>query len=63
VLSGPNGFATGLLAVVSGQASDRLVTSSLHSGTTYTLRVQAMRTTTLGAFVVGESEALTYAAP
>ena len=54
---------TTVLAVVSDQATAELATDALHPGTTYTLRVQAVRATPLGSFVVGESQVATYTVP
>ncbi len=54
---------TTVLAVVSDQATAELRTDALHPGTTYTLRVQAVRATPLGSFVVGESQVATYTVP
>jgi hypothetical protein len=50
-------------AVISDQATDRAVVEGLVPGTTYYVRLQAIRSTALGAFVVAESEVLTYIAP
>ena len=60
---GIGGSPTTVLAVVSGQSTTELRTDALHPGTTYSLRVQAVRATTLGSFVVGESDVATYAMP
>ena len=51
------------LTIVSDQATDSLETDALHSGTTYQLRVQAVRTTTLGGFVLGETNTVTFTVP
>ena len=60
---GLDGSPTTVLAVVSDQATAELRTDALHPGTTYTLRVQAVRATPLGSFVVGESQVATYTVP
>ena len=39
------------------------MTAGLHSGETYTIRVDALRTTTLGGFIVARSETATYTVP
>jgi hypothetical protein len=39
------------------------VTDALHPGTTYAIRVQAMRTTTLESFVVGQTAVITHTPP
>ncbi|HSM38361.1 MAG TPA: fibronectin type III domain-containing protein, partial [Candidatus Limnocylindrales bacterium] len=50
---------------VEGQASNRAVLSAdqLKPGKTYYIRVQAIRSTALGAFVVAQSTVKTYAVP
>jgi hypothetical protein len=63
VMYGTGALPNTLLAVVSGQASTELLTDALHAGTTYALRVQAVRVTTLGSFVVAESDVATYMVP
>ncbi len=50
-------------AVISDQAADRVVVPGLVSGTTYHVRLQAIRATAIGAFVVAETDVLTYIAP
>ena len=52
-----------LLSTVTDPAATELETAALHPGTTYVLRVQAVHTTTLGHFVLGESEVLTFTVP
>ncbi|MGH2446448.1 MAG: hypothetical protein ACRDGD_10500 [Candidatus Limnocylindria bacterium] len=52
-----------VLSVVSDQSGSELQTDALHPGTTYALRVQAMRTTTLGSFLVAETSVATYVVP
>ena len=60
---GIGGSPTTVLAVVSDQSTTELLTDALHPDTTYTLRVEALRATTLGSFVVGASEVATYTVP
>lgn len=57
------GSPTTVLAVVSDQATNHLDTDALEPGTTYQLRVQAVRVTTLGSFVLGQTDQLSYAVP
>jgi hypothetical protein len=57
------GTPTTVLAVVSGRETTELLTDALHAGTTYQVRVQAIRTTTLGSFVAGETEIASYVTP
>jgi hypothetical protein len=56
VLYGTGGSASSLLATVSNPAQAELVTDALAAGVTYTVRVEAVRVTTLGTFVTGRSE-------
>jgi hypothetical protein len=60
---GTAGFPNTVLAIVSGRETTELLTDALHAGTAYQLRIQAVRATTLGAFVVGETEISSYAVP
>lgn len=62
VLAGSSGPSS-VIAVISAPDAAELVTGALHPGTTYQLRVEAVRTTTLGSFVVGTSEVLTVSVP
>jgi len=57
------GVANTVLAVVSGQPTDTVVTSNLQPGTTYAIRVEAIRTTTLASFVIGSSQTVLYTVP
>lgn len=57
------GTPSTVLAIVSGRDTTELLTDGLHAGTGYQLRVQAVRATTLGAFVVGETEVAGYVVP
>jgi hypothetical protein len=63
VLFGTGGAASTVLAVVSGQSTTQTETDALHPDTAYVLRVQAVRATTLGSFVVAESSLASYTAP
>ena len=63
VLFGTGGSASTVLAVVSGQHTTKMETDALHPDTAYVLRVQAVRVTTLGSFVVAESEVGDYSFP
>jgi hypothetical protein len=60
---GTDGAPSTVLAIVSGQSTTELLTDALHAGVGYQLRVQAVRATTLGAFVVGETEVTGYVPP
>ena len=60
---GTAGSPNTVLAIVSGRDRTELLTDALHAGIGYQLRVQAVRATTLGAFVVGETEISTYVVP
>ena len=63
ILYGTGGFANTLLTTVSARERTELETGALHPGASYTLRVQAVRTTTLGHFVVGETAIVTHLVP
>ena len=63
ILAGPNGASPDTLTVVSDQAASSLETDALRSGATYELRVQAVRSTTLGSFILGETDTVTFAVP
>jgi hypothetical protein len=64
VLVGPIGTTpTSTLTVVSEQATSELETRGLRPGTSYAIQVVAMRSTTLGSFVVARSEIATYTVP
>lgn len=64
VLVGPEGAAPATtLTVVSGQSTTELETAGLHAGASYAVRVEAVRTTTLGGFVVARTEASSYTVP
>lgn len=63
LMFGTGGVPNTLLAVVSAQTTTELLTDALHLGTTYVLRVQAVRATTLGSFIVAESDVVDYTVP
>ncbi len=63
ILYGTGSSPTTVLGVVSSQQNTQLETDALHPDTTYVLRVEAVRATTLGSFVAGQSEVMTYSAP
>ena len=64
VLVGPAGTApTTALTIVSDRATTALETSGLHAGSTYAVRVEAVRTSTLGGFVVARTAIATYTVP
>ena len=50
-------------AAIGDQGSDHVVVSGPVSGTTYFVRLQAIRATSLGAFVVAQTDVLAYTAP
>ena len=63
ILAGSGGGALDTLAIESDQSTGSLETDALRSGTTYQLEVQAVRTTTLGSFVLGETDVVSFTAP
>lgn len=63
ILHGTGGVAGTLLTSVSDPEVTELETTQLRPGVTYTLRVQAVQTTTLGRFTLGESDPLTISVP
>jgi hypothetical protein len=63
VLQGTGGVANTVLTTISDPGRTELETTALHPGAWYTLRVQAVRTTTLGHFVVGETAPVSYLVP
>jgi len=63
ILAGSGGAALDTLAIVSDQSTGSLKTDALHAGTTYQLEVQAVRTTTLGSFVLGETDTVSFTVP
>jgi hypothetical protein len=58
-----SGVPRSMLAVVDDIATTEATVDALHPGMTYALKVQAIRVTTLGSFVVGESETIVYTVP
>lgn len=60
---GIGGPPSTVLTVVSDQATSEIETAALHPGMTYRLRVTVVRDTTLGSFMVGQSEEAAYTAP
>ena len=64
VLIGPGGSApSSTLSVISSQDVTEHETVGLHPGETYAVRVDAVRTTTLGSFTVASTETATYTVP
>lgn len=64
VLFGIGGGAPStVLTIVADQATGSVETDALHPGTTYRLRVEAVRDTTLGSFVVGRTAVASYTVP
>jgi hypothetical protein len=63
ILAGPNGATPDTLTVVSDQAASSLETDALRAGATYQLRVQAVRSTTLGSFILGETDSVMFTVP
>ena len=63
ILAGPNGATPDTLTVVSDQAASSIETDALRSGVTYQLRVQAVRSTTLGSFILGETDPVVFTVP
>ncbi len=57
------GSPSNALTSIGDQDASELETHGLHSGVTYTIRVDALRTTTLGGFVVARTETVTYTVP
>ena len=54
---------TSTLTVLSDQSTTELETLGLHPGGSYAIQVTAMRSTTLGSFLVARSEIATYTVP
>ena len=63
VLFSIGGGPSSVLSVVSSKAARSIDTTALHSGTAYQLRVQAVRTTLQGSFVLGQTSTVGYTAP
>jgi hypothetical protein len=62
VLAGATGTLD-TLTVVSDRATDTVVTDALRSGVTYQLLVEAVRSTTLGSFVLGQTDTVSFTVP
>jgi hypothetical protein len=62
VLAG-SGLTLDTLAVVSDKAAASLETDALRSGATYQLRVEAVRSTNLGSFVLGQTDTVSFTVP
>ena len=63
ILFGSSAPPTTELRVISDQDAASAETDALQPGATYQLRVEAVRVTTLGSFVAGETSVATYAVP
>lgn len=64
VLTGPaGGTPSETLTVVSDQGTTEIETMALRSGSGYVLQVEAVRSTTVGEFVVARTAVASYAAP
>ncbi|HUF06032.1 MAG TPA: hypothetical protein VMP86_01455 [Candidatus Binatia bacterium] len=63
VLHGANRLPTTVLSAIFDPDETTLATDALHAGLTYQLRVRAVRITTLGMIVIGESETVSYTVP
>ena len=63
VLYGTGGSASTLLATVDDRTVTELVTGALAAGMTYTIRVEAVRVTTLGTYVAGRTEPVVVTLP
>ena len=64
LLIGSGGSApSSTLTVISDQDMTELETMSLHAGESYAIRIDAVRTTTLGSFVVARTETASYSPP
>jgi hypothetical protein len=51
------------LTVISDQTSSELETTGLHPGQSYAIMIEAVRSTTLGSFVVGRTQVASYTPP
>jgi hypothetical protein len=63
VVSGIGGTPRTIVSVISDPTAASLETDALHAGITYQLRVRAVRVTTLGSFVVAQTEIASYDVP
>lgn len=57
------GWPSTVLTEVSNRAQTEIETDALHSGSTYQLRIDAVRVTPLGSLVVGRSRTMLYTVP
>ena len=63
ILAGGGGAGLETLAVISDQADRSIETDAFRPGITYQLQVQAVRTTTLGGFVLGATDTVAFIVP
>ena len=63
VLFGVGRVPSTVLSEISSPTVTSLQTDALHRGTTYQLRIDAVRVTTLGSFVSGRSDTIVYTVP
>ena len=64
VFIGPaGGTPSTMLTAITMQSTTELETGALHAGEAYAVRVEVVRTATLGGFVVAETETATYTVP
>jgi len=63
VMFSVGGGPSAVLSTVSDKSASSIDTTGLHSGTTYQLRVQAVRTTLQGSFVLGQTDPVSYTVP
>ena len=63
ILAGSGGASLDTFTVVTNQAASSIETDALRPGVSYQFRVQAVRSTTLGSFVLGETEIVAFTAP
>lgn len=63
ILAGSSGASLDTFTVVTNQAASSIETDALRPGVSYQFGVQAVRSTTLGGFVLGETEIVAFTAP
>jgi hypothetical protein len=63
ILAASGGAPLDTLTIVSDRTVDSVETDALTPGTTYQLQVQAVRTTTLGSFILGETDSVMFTVP
>jgi hypothetical protein len=63
ILAGSGGASLDTLTVLSNRGDRSLETDALRPGITYQLRVEAVRTTTLGGFVLAQTDTVTFSVP